>query len=55
MNIEPPRWVAPKGGSGAPVGDALRRLYYRHDRDLPADLEGLVRRLSRRRNERDAA
>ncbi len=55
MNIEPPRWAAPKQGSGAPVASAIRRLFYRHDRELPPELESLVRRLGRRRDERDAA
>jgi hypothetical protein len=45
MNVEIPRWVAPRVRHDAPIGNALRRLYYAHDPHLPEEFEALLRRL----------
>jgi hypothetical protein len=48
MNVEAPGWVAQPTKRDAPIGDALRRLLYGHEREVPADLENLLNRLRRR-------
>jgi hypothetical protein len=47
MNVEPANWAAPPIKCDVPLGNALRRLFYARDREPPAELDRLLRRLMR--------